>query len=70
MTREERISAIVEVIQQEVYASIGMQRRERFATVLHRLAPIVLDLADSTREPCTCRQCHLDRLANGGGLDG
>ena len=69
MTRDERIVTISAALQHEFYSSIGARRRERFDVVLRRLASLALDAADATREPCQCRQCHLDRLAAGGSLD-
>ncbi len=63
MTREERIAAIVEAIaQQGKYAWMLAPKARR------QIAEVALDAADATRPPCDCRQCNLDRLANGGGL--
>ena len=63
MTREERLAAIVEAIgRQGRYAWMLAPKARR------QIAETALDTADATRLPCDCRQCHLDRLANGGGL--
>jgi hypothetical protein len=61
MTREERIQDVMIAMRDACYQPLGEH-------LLRRLAIIALDAADSTREPCDCRQCHLDRLAHGGGL--
>ena len=72
MTRDERIYAIAKRLAQVIWP--GQPKSVRYscksvgAATLRWLAEAAIDAADATREPCECRQCHLDRLANGGGL--
>ena len=63
-TREERIHTIMAAWQADVLMpAIDIN-------LLRTIVVLVMDAADATRDPCPCRQCHLDRLAKGGGLDG
>ena len=74
MTRGERIHALAQAMVVELHHGRWHPKRveteARDNVTLRRLAEVALDVVDSTREPCECRQCHLDRIANGGGLDG
>ena len=72
MSRAERLHAVACSIVRAVHHGRWHEKRvdaeARANALVRELAEAALDAADTTRDPCDCRQCHLDRLANGGGL--
>ena len=72
VTRDQRIHAIavatVRALHHNRWHPARAESEARDNATVRRLAEVAMDAADATREPCPCRQCHLDRLAAGGGL--
>jgi Zn finger protein HypA/HybF involved in hydrogenase expression len=65
MTRDERIQNIVRAMNEKLSQRDWPERHPLKSAadhVLEILAEVALDVVDSTREPCECRQCHLDSL--------
>jgi hypothetical protein len=66
MTRDDRIHALAQAMVVELHHGRWHPKRveteARDNVTLRRLAEVALDVVDSTREPCECRQCHLDSL--------
>jgi hypothetical protein len=62
MEREERIKAVALAIMAKRYPHLSHEEQVEMAKNRQDEARAALDSADSTRDPCDCRQCHLDSL--------
>ncbi len=72
MTRESRIHAVacalVRTLHNDRWSSARVISEAIANQVVRRIAEAALDAADSTRDPCECRQCRDERSAKVGGL--